>query len=229
MHSVKLVPCELTTEPIVTGSSVLGVQCADGVVLACDTLASYGSLARFQRVTRFHQPAAGVVIAGGGEYSDLQQLFRITDNVYRQEFCHEDGWELTPRALHQYLSRLLYARRSRLDPLYNTVAVAGKGRFLGMVDMYGTAIETNLVATGIGTLLALPLLRKRWHEGLTMDDGLACLEDCLRVLYYRDCRALRTIQVAKVSDSGETFISEPYDLGNLQWKVAHAVTEKLMI
>jgi 20S proteasome subunit beta 7 len=156
----------------------------------------------------------------------LQQIFRITDNVYRREFCQEDGWDLTPRALHQYLARLLYARRSRLDPLYNTIAVAGKGRFLGMVDLYGTAVETNLVATGLGTLLALPLLRKDWHEGLTMDEGLASLEKCLRVLYYRDCRALKTIQIAKISEFGEVFISEPYELGNLQWKVVGPVAGK---
>ncbi|BAM79143.1 20S core proteasome subunit beta 7 [Cyanidioschyzon merolae strain 10D] len=214
-----------TTEPIVTGSSVLGVQCVDGVVLACDTLASYGSLARFQRITRLHQPAPGVVIAGGGEYSDLQQLFRITDNIFRQEFCQEDGYELSPRALHSYLARVLYGRRSRMDPLYNSLAVAGKGRFLGCIDLYGTAFESEAVATGIGALLALPLIRKQWHAALAMDEGVRLLEECLRVLYYRDCRALRSVQVAKVSDSGEVLISEPYELSNLQWKVAQAAEE----
>ncbi len=39
---------EHTLKPIVTGSSVVGIKYRDGVMLAADTLASYGSLARYK-------------------------------------------------------------------------------------------------------------------------------------------------------------------------------------
>ena len=39
-------PIKRTQQPIVTGTSVLGIKYKDGVMLAADTLASYGSLAR---------------------------------------------------------------------------------------------------------------------------------------------------------------------------------------
>ncbi|CAB1103648.1 unnamed protein product [Ectocarpus sp. CCAP 1310/34] len=41
---------QYTSQPIVTGTSVLGIK--DGVMLAADTLASYGSLARYKNVER---------------------------------------------------------------------------------------------------------------------------------------------------------------------------------
>lgn len=34
---------------------------------------------------------------------------------------------------------------------------------------------------------------------MTEGEARALLEDCLRVLFYRDCRALNRIQIAKVS------------------------------
>ncbi len=37
-----------TLSPTVTGSSVVGIKYRDGVMLAADTLASYGSQARFK-------------------------------------------------------------------------------------------------------------------------------------------------------------------------------------
>lgn len=46
--------------------------------------------------------------------------------------------------------------------------------------------------------MALPILRKRWHANLTEGEARAALEDSLRVLFYRDCRALNKIQIAKV-------------------------------
>ncbi|CAN0329823.1 unnamed protein product [Discosporangium mesarthrocarpum] len=45
-------PISHTTRPMVTGTSVLGIKYKDGVMLAADTLASYGSLARYKSVER---------------------------------------------------------------------------------------------------------------------------------------------------------------------------------
>ncbi len=37
-----------TLRPMVTGSSVVGIKYRDGVMLAADTLASYGNMARYK-------------------------------------------------------------------------------------------------------------------------------------------------------------------------------------
>lgn len=37
----------------------------------------------------------------------------------------------------------------------------------------------------------------------------ALLEDCMRILFYRDCRALNRIQIAKTTAEG-TAVSDPY-------------------
>ena len=39
-------PHKATTSPIVTGSSVLAIKYRDGVMMAADTLGSYGSMVR---------------------------------------------------------------------------------------------------------------------------------------------------------------------------------------
>lgn len=42
-------PC---SNPMVTGTSVLGVKFTGGVIIAADMLGSYGSLARFRNISR---------------------------------------------------------------------------------------------------------------------------------------------------------------------------------
>lgn len=49
----------------------------------------------------------------------LTNLFRI------DEECLEDGFILKPKSLHSWLTRVLYNRRSKLDPLWNDYIVAG--------------------------------------------------------------------------------------------------------
>lgn len=55
-----------------TGTSVLGIKYAGGVMLAADTLGSYGSLARFTDLRRIRRVGDYTLIAGSGEYSDFQ-------------------------------------------------------------------------------------------------------------------------------------------------------------
>ena len=62
-----------------------------------------------------------------------------------------------------------------------------------------------------------------------MEEGEArgLLEDCLRVLYYRDCRATYRIQIAKATSEG-TLISDPYEISHdwetANYEVRHATT-----
>ncbi len=59
-----------------------------------------------------------------------------------------------------------------------------------------------------------------------MDEASArtLLEDCLRVLWYRDTRALNKVQIAKITTAGAA-ISDPYSL-DAKWDFAAFVKPK---
>mmetsp|Transcript_3036 Transcript_3036/g.5660 ORF Transcript_3036/g.5660 Transcript_3036/m.5660 type:complete len:141 (+) Transcript_3036:146-568(+) len=118
---------------------------------------------------------------------------------------------MTPRDIHQYLGRVMYNRRNKFDPLWNQLIVAGfrDGKpFLGSVDLIGTMYEDDVMATGFGSYMALPLLRKAGTE-MSKEEAKKVMEDCLRVDYCRNCRATDVIQIATVSAEGIE-IGEPY-------------------
>ncbi|EME29591.1 20S proteasome subunit beta 7 [Galdieria sulphuraria] len=207
-------PVRHTTSPLVTGGSVIGIKCSDGVVIAADTLASYGSLARFQNFSRLLKVTDSCLLGGGGEISDFQEIQRLLENLTTQDFCFNDEHKKSPRSLHQYLGRVLYAQRSRLNPFWNSLIVGGyvqSQSFLGMVDLYGTTFESEVLASGFGVLLGLPLLRKAYRPDLTVQEGIKIVEEVYRVLFYRDARSINRIQVATATVDGVT-ISEPYSL-----------------
>lgn len=65
--------------------------------------------------------------------------------------------------------------------------------FLGVVDMLGSSFTDNTVATGFGLHLAQPILRKEWTESMTVVEGKKLLEECMKVLYYRDGRTINRV------------------------------------
>ena len=110
-----------TQSPMVTGGSVVALKYAGGVMVATDTIASYGSLARFEGVVRMSTVgiANDTLLAAGGDYSDYQQMLKIIDLRATQEYAMDDGASMSPSALHHWLTRILYQRRSKMDPLWN--------------------------------------------------------------------------------------------------------------
>eukprot|EP01112_Ceratiomyxa_fruticulosa_P001656 TRINITY_DN1182_c0_g1_i2.p1 TRINITY_DN1182_c0_g1~~TRINITY_DN1182_c0_g1_i2.p1 ORF type:complete len:263 (-),score=42.98 TRINITY_DN1182_c0_g1_i2:216-1004(-) len=196
-------PLTRTQSPIVTGTSVLAVKYNGGVVMGCDTLASYGSLARFFELDRMKKVGNYTIIGAGGEYSDFQYLCQTLDELDLDDFCRDDGSRLHPEEIYNYLTRIMYQRRSKGDPLWNSIIVIGhrEGKsFLGTVDLQGTCYKEDYIATGYGAYIALPLIRHAWRPDLTRDEAVKLVEDCLRVLFYRDARASAKYQIAVASD-----------------------------
>ena len=60
-------PNQHTKYPIVTGTSVLGLRYAGGVMVAADTLCSYGSMAKYKDARRIRTVGEKTLIGGEGK------------------------------------------------------------------------------------------------------------------------------------------------------------------
>ncbi|GAB6032102.1 hypothetical protein CHUAL_010466 [Chamberlinius hualienensis] len=209
-------PITRTQNPIVTGTSVLGLVFDGGVVIAADTLGSYGSLARFRNCERVVKVNDSVILGVGGDYADFQFLRDVIEDKVIEDECADDGFGLKPKSLYSWLTRVLYNRRSKFDPLWNTYVIGGLQNgepFLGLVDKIGTAFEAKQVATGYGMYIAMPMLRDAAEKNprMTEDEAKKTLTDCLRVLFYRDARAFNRFLIGVVKKDG-TKIEGPFEL-----------------
>jgi len=212
-------PSRRTLEPYVTGTSVLGIRYKDGVMLSADTLASYGSLARYRSIQRIKPVGKQTVIGCSGEISDFQYLEVLLEDLIDRDNAFDDGSRLRPSEIWNYITRVMYNRRNQFDPLWNQLVVAGyhDGKsFLGQVDSVGSSFEDDTLATGYGAYIARPLLRKAWKEGLSEKEAQEILEQSMRVLYYRDARTINKMQLAKITAEGIS-ISPPYELAT-EWE-----------
>eukprot|EP01115_Flamella_aegyptia_P007910 TRINITY_DN3284_c0_g1_i1.p1 TRINITY_DN3284_c0_g1~~TRINITY_DN3284_c0_g1_i1.p1 ORF type:complete len:227 (-),score=49.55 TRINITY_DN3284_c0_g1_i1:373-1053(-) len=181
-------PKKHTTSPVVVGQSVIAIKYKDGVMMASDTMASYGNMARYKNLQRI-KDFGGTLVGGSGDYSDFQEVSRILDELITENFNLDDGSTVTTKEIYSYLSRVMYQRRNKMDPFYNQFVVAGfeNGKsFLGLTDLHGTTFEENTIATGFGSYLAIPLLRNAYREDLEEDEARKVIEDSMRVLFYRD-------------------------------------------
>lgn len=216
-----------------TGTSVLGLAFDGGVIVACDTLVSYGSMARFKNCERVKVVNDHTVVAATGDYADYQFLTKIIHQKQIDEKQWNDGLQLYPAALHSWITRVSYNRRSKFQPLFCAWVVAGLQPnettgalepFLGFVDKLGTSYKSNVVVTGFGHHLVTPLFREITENPNripTEDEARALVAKCMEVLYYRDARSLPKYQIVVIKSDG-VHQEKPAEIkGN--WSIAHQV------
>jgi len=216
-----------TQYPSTQGTSVLGVKFDGGVIIAADSLGSYGSLARFRGISRVMKVNDRTVMAAGGDYADFQFLHDVVEQRVIDEECLDDGISYTPKALHSWLTRVMYNRRSRFNPLWNTVVVGGLENdgsvYLGTVNMIGIAFQNEAIATGFGAHLALPILRDALEKKpkLTAAEAKELIGKCMEVLFYRDARSFDEFEMAIITPQGTEVVSPIPVKSN--WELGHQI------
>ena len=139
---------------------------------------------------------------------------------------------LTAANLHKYLSKLLYARRNKFDPLWNHVLVAGfdaaGAPFLAAADLRGTAYSAPSLATGYGAALAQPIMRRHAATDddaakLTREQAVDIVKECMKVLYYRDARSLDRYSIAVVTKAGGVELKTDEQLEKQSWAFADRI------
>ena len=162
----------------------------------------------------------------------MQYLDRLLLSLDVSENYSSPGHTLNAQNLHTYLSKVMYKRRSDINPLWNAILVAGldgEGKpFLSSVDLLGTTFSSPTLATGFGAHLAQPLLRKVVEDeadvvNVSREQAVEAVKECMRVLFYRDARSLDQYSIAVVTKEGGVELKEDEKLEDQSWAFAEQI------
>lgn len=155
----------------------------------------------------------------------MQYLDRLLNSLDTEEAYGSAGHSLNAKNLHTYLAKVFYKRRSDFNPLWNHILVAGmdgEGKpFLASADLLGTTFSSPSLATGFGSALAQPLLRKVVPDEeaaakLSLEDAVAAVKESMKVLFYRDARSLDKYSIAVITKEGID-LKQDEKLENQSW------------
>ncbi|CCD23662.1 proteasome core particle subunit beta 7 NDAI_0B06310 [Naumovozyma dairenensis CBS 421] len=225
-------PTMNTQQPIVTGTSVLSMKYNNGVIIAADNLGSYGSLLRFNDIERLIKVGKSTIVGISGDISDMQHIEKLLDdmeieNNYDNLYANDEE-ALKPSYVFEYLAAVMYNRRSKMNPLWNALIVAGveDGKpFLRYVNLLGVTYSSPTLATGFGAHLAIPLLRRVIDNEsdiakTDLDTAKNTILECMKVLYYRDARSSRKFSLAIIDNDQGLIFEKGLQVENMKWDFA---------
>ena len=197
--------------PITTTNSIIAAKYNDGIILASDRVVSYGSCFKFSDVSHFAQLTPNVVIGCTGELADFQELVDILKSVLVEEECKNNGQPLEPSEISNYIKRLMYQRRSKMNPFVMKCVLAGvdknSNKLLTCTDLYGIQWADDTVATGYGAYmqgLQIPNVLKK--ENVSREDVINAIKDVMVGLMARHSTMIGPIEFVDVTKDGIKFL-----------------------
>ncbi|MHA2200698.1 MAG: proteasome subunit beta [Candidatus Thorarchaeota archaeon] len=187
-----------------TGATVVGIKCSDGVVVATDSLITWGTHILSEKGIKAFKLTDTIVLASAGLTSDYQMLVnRLQAQIKLYELNQKK--DITVKALSKMLANTLYSRR--MAPLYVQTVVVGiddSGPHLFSLDMGGSLIPDEFTATGSGTAPAFGVLEDTFKPDMTVKDAEAIAINAVKAGIARDAQSGGDIRVMSVTKSGVT-------------------------
>ena len=185
-----------------TGATVVGIKCTDGVVVATDSLITWGSMVLSEKGVKAFKLTDTIVLASAGLTSDYQMLVnRLQAQIKLYEM--NQGKEITVKALAKMVANTLYSRR--MSPLFVQTVIVGldsDGPQLFTLDMGGSLIPDEFTATGSGTATAYGVLENDFRADLTVKEAESIAVQAVKAGISRDVQSGGDIRVMTVSSSG---------------------------
>lgn len=195
-------------EKILHGTTTVGIQAKDGVVLCADMRASAGYFVANNNTMKIQQLDlhAGLTLAGGvADAQNITDILRYHASLHRIQ-------KQEPIPIHS-LTRLtsLIFHQNRGYPFIADILVGGydnDGPALFNIDMFGSVEKKSYVTTGSGSPVAYGLLEEEYREDLTVEEAKKIALRAVKAAIVRNIGTGDGINVAIIDKDGFRLLTD---------------------
>jgi proteasome beta subunit len=187
---------------ISSGTTTIGLCCADGVVLATERRATMDHFIASKRTIKLFRidHHLGATLAGSlGDAQRVIQQMQAEASLYRARVGRPIRVEAAATSISNHLNA------SRYYPYLGWFILGGvdaSGPHLFSLDHLGGCVEERFVSIGSGSPFAYGVLDESWRGGTQVDDGVDLALRGLAAAMKRDSASGDGSSVATITDRG---------------------------
>jgi proteasome beta subunit len=186
----------------IQGATTVGLIFKDGVVLGSEKRVSYGRMVSSKSGKKVFKLTDNIGLAFAGLISDMQALVREA-SAYANLYRLEKDRPITTKAMAKLISNMLFNRR--LVPYLMETLVGGidqDGPSLYSMDLVGSLIPDNYIASGSGAPVAIGVLESDYKKDLGKKEALELAEKSIRAAVARDVASGNGIDLLVITKEG---------------------------
>jgi proteasome beta subunit len=198
----------MTEELKKTGTTILGLVCKDGVVIATERRATMGTLIAHKATKKLYQIDNHLALATAGLVGDLQVLSRYL-SAETKLYCLKRDVEMSVQSAATLMSNILNSRK--FYPYYVQLILGGwdsTGGHVYSLDAAGGAIPDKYTAGGSGSPYAFGVLEDSYKDDMTVSDGIDLAIRAVTAAMGRDSASGNGADVAVITEKEFKMIPE---------------------
>ena len=193
-----------------TGTTILGIVCKDGIVMAADRQTSAGNSIVFQKNSRkVFQLNDYLVVSGTGSVSDIQRAEKILPAELRlKELRSKERPSVRQSASLLASFSFSNIRQPSVIPAMAGFLLAGFNKD-GTTELYSITPDGAIIKIeeydanfGSGMPYVLGLLERQYKKGLSIKEGVELAKEALKSSTQRDVGSGYGIDVFTISKEG---------------------------
>jgi len=198
----------MTEELKKTGTTIMGMVCKDGVVMASERRATMGTLIAHKATKKLYKIDKHLALATAGLVGDLQVLSRYLSaevNLYRLK----RGTRIPVLSAATLMSNILNQRK--FAPYYVQLVLGGfdaRGGHVFSLDAAGGAIPDKYTAGGSGSPYVFGVLEDLYKDDLTTDEGVNIAIRAVTAAMGRDSASGNGIDIAIINEKEFRMLSD---------------------
>jgi 20S proteasome subunit beta 2 len=153
-----------------TGTTIVGVVYADGIVLGADTRATEGNIVADKRCKKIHYMAPNIMCCGAGTAADTEMVTQLISSklsLHRLETRKESR---VIEALTM-LKNHLYKYQGHVSAALVLGGVDVEGPFLATIAPHGSTDRLPFVTMGSGSIAAMAALESGYKDNLSLEEA----------------------------------------------------------
>ena len=185
------------------GTTTVGLECSDGVVLATDTRATAGFLyiahRHVKKLAKLDEHIAMTIAGSVADAQNIVDILRYHANIYRLE----SRLPMPVKSCARLASNIFFSQR--YAPYIVEILVGGhdsEGPAMYNIDLFGSLNKEKFVSTGSGSPVAYGILESEFREGMSVDEASKVAARAIAAAIKRNAGTGDGVDVAIIDKKG---------------------------
>lgn len=189
---------ELSKQVLKTGTTILGIVCRDGVVMASDRQSSVGNLVYHKDSEKTRIINDYLVFSGCGSATEIQKVEKLLGAELRLKQLKSKSRP----SVKQAASLLSNVRVQASAFLIGGFEEDGSYSLYDILGGYLSETKDYTASVGSGMPYALGLLERQWKKGMTVEEGVELAKEALRSSAQRDMGSGYGVDIFTITKEG---------------------------
>jgi len=200
---------ELKNSILKTGTTILGIVCKDGVVMASDRQVTSGKMSVANKTFRKTNPLNDyLLISWAGQVSDAQRLSKIIAAELRLKELKSHSRPTVKQAANLTASiSFSNIRQPSMIPSIVSTYIGGLNED-GTTELYSIGVDGSIIkvedydSNGSGSDFVIGLFERQYKKGLTVAQGIELAKEAIKSSTQRDIGSGYGIDVYSITKEG---------------------------